>query len=356
MAFCPLCGKQIPENGICSCGKKLDENGNIVSNAVGQPVAVNGVKTENNQGMRPVQQAPQGQQPQQVRPMQQGQQPQQVRPMQQAPQGQQPQQARPMQQQGQPMQQPQYPQGQQPMYQQGQQPGYPQGQPMYQQGQPMYQPGQYPNQPMPGMQAPRPPKAPSGPNPFGIAFKTFASYFTNPAETSKGIFEGKIPVAAGLILGGLYLIVLMLSLTLFSFGAYGRYRFLRAWGFGTLAATLIAGVKCGVAALIMVFSKNKSVNFVKILSALCVDTVLVDCIVVFAGLLGIGTAKFAMFFLLIAIALVFYYNGKTLKYLAGDYGKSSPNKMFWFNGVLIASNAFIYWISFILILYSGSFF
>ena len=35
MAFCPLCGKQLPENGICSCGQKLDENGNIVS--VNQP-------------------------------------------------------------------------------------------------------------------------------------------------------------------------------------------------------------------------------------------------------------------------------------------------------------------------------
>ena len=33
MAFCPLCGKQLPANGICSCGQKLDENGNVVQAA-----------------------------------------------------------------------------------------------------------------------------------------------------------------------------------------------------------------------------------------------------------------------------------------------------------------------------------
>ncbi|MBR5177242.1 MAG: hypothetical protein IKW90_00410 [Lachnospiraceae bacterium] len=38
MAFCPLCGKQLPANGICSCGKKLDEQGNIVD-AVQQAAA-----------------------------------------------------------------------------------------------------------------------------------------------------------------------------------------------------------------------------------------------------------------------------------------------------------------------------
>ena len=54
MAFCPLCGKKIPENGICSCGQKLDENGNIVSNA---PDAVQEVVQEAAQAAAPVQQA-----------------------------------------------------------------------------------------------------------------------------------------------------------------------------------------------------------------------------------------------------------------------------------------------------------
>ena len=373
MAFCPLCGKQLPPDGICSCGKKLDENGNIISNAA--------VQQPEQPQMRPVQQpqAPvQQAQPVQMRPVQQAQ-PQAQAPVQQA----QPQ-MRPIQQpqapvqQGQsqmpPVQQPQaVPQpGQQAQMrpiqsgQQQMQPGqaYPPqgvpGQPYPPQGAPgqpyppqgmQMQPGQPPMQPYPPM-----PKVPSGPNPFGEAFKAFAAYFKNPSGTSKGIFEGKIPVASGLILGGLYFIVLLLSLTLFGFGVWSRTRFLRAFGYGSLATTIICGLKCGTAALIMAFSKNKSAGYVKILSSLCVDTVLIDCIVAFAGIIGLGAPVFAMFFLLLAIALCFYLNKETLTYLSGDAGAATPNKMFWFNGILLASNALIYMITYVILVNQGRFF
>ena len=56
MAFCPLCGKQLPANGICSCGKRLDENGNIVD-AVQQ--VVQAAPVQQAPQAAPVQQAPQ---------------------------------------------------------------------------------------------------------------------------------------------------------------------------------------------------------------------------------------------------------------------------------------------------------
>ena len=367
MAFCPLCGKKLPDNGICPCGRKLDANGNIVSNAVQEVVpdaaalekqkryetqmstlqqAYNSALTSEDkakikQTMKDVEAsykkksaaAPAAPQPQQVQqPIPQP-----------APQYQatvQPQAAPQPQQVQQPVPQPI------PQYQATVQP---QAAPQPQQVQVQPQQMQQPVQPMP-QQAPSAalqpaPVKPAGPNPFGEAFKTFGSYFVNPAGTRDKVLDGKVSIGAGLILGGLYFLVLWISMTLLLSGNGGHLKFLPAFGFGILAAIVFCGLKCGAAGLILLLSKRKGTGFARILATLCVDTVLADCILIIMSLFQFATMHFAVFFMLIYLALILYGNFETLRTLSTD---ASDNKLFWNNLVMICAYAFILMISYII--------
>ena len=298
MAFCPLCGKKIPENGICSCGQKLDENGNIVSNA---PDAVQEAVQEAAQAAAPVQQAVQ-EVPQQVAeaaaPIQQAVQevPQQVAqavPAQQAPQ------AAP----------------------------------------------QQPVQPAAPVQPPVP-KAPAGPNVFGEAFKMFPKVFKDPAGTNQDALDGKLPMGSVFVLGGLYFVVVWWSLTFLLFGTCG-IEFLPALGFGALGGLWFCGMRFGAAALISLFAKNPEAKTMKVLGAMCVDTLLLDCILVVMMLFQFATVYFAVFFMFIYLGVVFYQITELFNKLTKGNAVTSSKK-FWFNVIIISAYAFLTMIAYII--------
>jgi len=206
-----------------------------------------------------------------------------------------------------------------------------------------------PQQPVPQQVPPQAvpvaPAAPAGPNPFGEAFKLFGSVFKKPAETSQDVFTGKISVASGMVLGGLYFLVVWISMLLLLLGEGGHMKFLRAFGYGALAALFFCGMRVGAAALISVFAKNKNAGFVKVLAALCVDTIILDCVLIVMSLFQFATVYFAVFFMLIYVGLVFYQNIEMLKNLSTGMSK---NKAFWLNVTLLCFYALIIMIAYII--------
>ena len=309
MAFCPLCGKQLPPNGVCTC--------RAGSGAPAQDVTV---QIQNPpQQPRPMQ--PQKAQPQQQRPMQ-PQQPQQA-----------PQQQRPMQPQpGQPYPQQGYPQQQRPMQPQQGQP-YPQ--------QPYGQPQQgYPQQPYGGQPYQQAPAAPAGPNPFAEAFKAIPKCFTKPAEVSKDALDGKITLGSGFVLAGLYFVCTWLSLMFILLGkgsfmnlitgsmgyrsAVG-FRFLPAFLFGLLGAAIFLIIRIVSGVITYATCKNGTTNISKVLTAMFVDTVLPACVLFVGSLFQFATIYFAVFFFVIYFALILYKQIELIKNLSANI---SSNKIF----------------------------
>ena len=338
MAFCPLCGKKLPDNGICSCGQRLDENGNIVSNAAPVQEAVvqasAPVQEAAAEAAAPVQEAVAQAVPEAGQAV--GQATPQLIPNRAVPQ---PQAAPAPQPQAAPASQPQAAPA--PQHQAVPTP-QPQAVPTPQPQAAPVAPGAPAPQQAPA--APPVPKAPAGPNVFGEAFKMFPKVFKNPAGANQEALDGKLPVGSALILGGLYFFVVWWSLTFLLFGACS-IKFLPAWGFGALGGLFFCGIRCGAAFLISLLSKNKDAKFMKVLSALCVDTLLLDCILVVMMLFQFATVYFAVFFMLIYLGLIYYQNTELFRKLAVNAG---TNAFFWFNVVLIACYAFLIMIAYII--------
>jgi len=299
MGFCPLCGKQLPPNGICSCGNNV--NMNAAPNMVQQP-APNGYQ-------QPVQpQMPQ----QQI-------------------------QAQPQTPQAQPQMQPQpqmQAQSQMPPQQQ-----IPPQQAQYQQGaqQPVYM--FMPNNPQGQMNTPvYMVKVPSGPNPFVEAFKAFGDCFVHPGTACLGVFDGKIPVGSGFVMLGIFFIITWLSTLLYFIGTGGR-NFAPALGWGALMATIFCIVKFIPAAIICAFREKKEIDYVKILSATLINTALLDCILFIMSLFQFATGYFVTFFLTLYFGIVFYQNISIERALSEN---QSPDKRFWCNVVLVTLYGLVY--------------
>lgn len=305
MAFCPLCGKKIPDNGICSCGKKLDENGNIVDvvQQAAAPVqqAAQQVPQAVQQAATPVQQAAQ-QAPQAVQQA-----------VQQAP-------------------------------QQVQQAAAPVQQAVQQAPQAVQQAAAPVQQAAPAQ--PPVPKAPAGPSVFGEAFKMFGKIFKDPLGANQEALNGKLPTGSAFVLGGLYFIVVWWGLTFLLFGTCGL-KFLPAFGFGALGGVWFCGMRVGAAALMSVFAKNPNAKFMKVLSAMCVDTLLLDCILVVMMLFQFATLYFAVLFMFIYLILLFYQYIELFNKLTKDTAISS-SKRFWFMVIIIAAYALLTMIAYII--------
>ena len=204
MAFCMYCGSQIPDGGVCFCPKaQADAAARAAAPQVAPPQ------------FQP-QQAPQVAPPQ-FQP-------------QQAPQAAAPQ-----------FQPQQAPQAAPPQFRPQQ---APQAAPQY---------GQAPYGQAPYGQAPQYQQAPAGPSMFSVAFGQFATIFTKPAETISNVVSGKVSFEAGMVLGGLYAIVVIISSMLWYLHlAHGGMAVL--WGI--ITALLACGARAGMAAVIAAIGKN----------------------------------------------------------------------------------------------------
>ena len=286
MAFCPLCGKPLPESGICSCGQRLDENGNIVKAAAAAPAA-------------PAAPQPAPQPVPQVAP---------------AP---------------------------QPVQQAAPAPGG------------LMTPGA-PAGPQNGPQIAIPPAPPAAstvvpnvtaPPIFGDAFKMFPKFFKNPSGANREALDGHLSFGASMILGGLYFLIAFFSMTFLYLGKGGPLKALPAFGFGALAALLYCGIRVGGAFLISLITKNPEVNFKKVLGAVCVDTIPLDCILLVMGLFQFISVYCAVIFMLIYLGVVLFQNAELYQKLVKNSGE---NKIFWMNIVLIASYAILIMLLFII--------
>ena len=169
---------------------------------------------------------------------------------------------------------------------------------------------------------------------FGDAFKMFPKFFKNPSGANREALDGHLSFGASMILGGLYFLI-----------KGGPLKALPAFGFGALAALLFCGIRVGGAFLISLIAKNPEVNFKKVLGAVCVDTIPLDCILLVMGLFQFISVYCAVIFMLIYLGVVLFQNAELYQKLVKNSGE---NKIFWMNIVLIASYAILIMLLFII--------
>ena len=180
-------------------------------------------------------------------------------------------------------------------------PQAPQGYPQAPQGYPQAPQG-YPQAPM-GYQPY--PAAPAGPSPFGVAFSQFATFFKSPFGLVKDSIDGKISMAASMILGGLYALIVWLSLMTVGL-VKGMGGLFVLWSF--LIMIGIVGVRVGIAAILPVFGKSRGLTFNKSFTACFVTTIpSTMCWFLFGSLGLVGYVLQDFFFVAAALFAVVYY-------------------------------------------------
>ena len=189
--------------------------------------------------------------------------------------------------------------------------------PQYQQAPQGYQPYQAP--------------VPAGPNPFGEAFKQFGTFFTKPLALITDAVSGKIPAAAGFILGGLYVLVawIMLMITCFVMGVGGLSVL---WSF--IAAIVIGGIRFGIAALISALCKKDGLTFMQSVNACLVASIPCTMCWFLYGTLGLLGGAFKEFFFIAAIAFAFLYYVALIENFVKD-----KNKAFLFGFIIVGALA-----------------